>query len=291
MNDRAGPPPVENRGMAVQREKAAYGEVVAAFRAEDGAATRAMAAMLGDEALMQRYLSVVFTALAKQNDLLEKATPASIVQAVKEAAGMGLEPFTPECTIIAYGQVAELRVMYQGELKVIRNSGVVRNIDAQIVYDKDEFTYWYEQDGGHFTHHPFLPEREPLALMRPDGSPTSAGALSDRGGYRFAYAYAVMPDGFCQLDVLTEGEVNFIRDRYGNKAGNRINAWRDAYGEMARKTALHRLRKRLPVSAVMQRLNVLTEREYEQDAAAPAPRVSAARNRALAAVAGEATGG
>jgi len=87
------------------------------------------------------------------------------------------------------------------------------------------------------------------------------------------------------LEVMTEAEVQKVRAQYSRAGGNRVNAWRDAPGEMGRKTVLRRLRKRLPTSPQMQVLNRLDSIEDEREA--PAPPRSPAADLALAAVSGE----
>lgn len=277
-----GPPPVAREAPAqtqtvAEREAravATYDAVSQAFRSNTRD-WRAVRAMLGsDPALMQRFMGTVFSLLAKQSDLLEQATVPSLVQAVKDVAQMGLEPFTGECAIVQYDGIATVLVEYRGYLKMIRASGLVRNIDCQVVYDRDEFVYGWDRQGGYFTHKPFMPD------FRVEG------AEQDRGGYRYAYAYAIMPDGFCMLEVMTEAEIAEIRDHYSRAGGRRVNAWRDAFGEMARKTVLRRLRKRLPTSPAM---GVLTRLEAFEDRA-EMPRLEApstARRLALSAVTGE----
>lgn len=269
-----GPPPVTRALVAAPaKATATYEKVTSAF-SKNSPDMKAVRAMLGkDPALAERFMGVVFSLLAKQSDLLAKATPESLVQAVKDLASLGLEPFTGEAAIVEYGGIATVLVEYRGQLRQIRNSGLVRNVDCQVVYDRDEFAYGWDRQGGWFKHTPFQAEKD------------EDGNVEDRGGFRYWYAYAIMNDGFCMLEVMTEAEVQKVRAQYSRAGGNRVNAWRDAPGEMGRKTVLRRLRKRLPTSPQMQVLNRLDSIEDEREA--PAPPRSPAADLALAAVSGE----
>jgi recombinational DNA repair protein RecT len=72
-----------------------------------------------------------------------------------------------------------------------------------------------------------------------------------------------MPSGFIELEVMTEADINEVRDKFGqtHSRDGKPLPWTTSWGEMARKTVLRRLRKRLPQSAVDQ----LLDREPEVD--------------------------
>lgn len=239
------PPPQVNSAVqvssAVQRQSSTaetnYAAVAEAFRANSGAEARAIRALFGgDKQLMDRFLAVAFAALAKNSDILQRATPISIVQAIKEAAALGLEPFTDDGSIIVYGTTAKFMPMWSGYVKRIRNSGKVVDIDCHVVYEADEFRLTLGTDSN--VHH--VP-----ALVLKDAM--TGEILRDRDGFLGAYAWALMPSGTKIVEWMTEAEINKIRDQYGSK---RSDAWTGSYGEMARKTVIRRLAKRLPAAAV-----------------------------------------
>lgn len=271
----SGPPPVSRAVSTTEPTKtvATYEAFTQAFR-RDSPDMRAVRAMLGDDAATERFLGVVFSLIAKESDILRDATPQSLVQAVKDIASLGLEYGNGETAIVVYDHVATVMVEWRGQLRQIRNSGLVRNVDTQLVYDRDGWEHGWDRNGGWFKHTPFQPERD------------GAGKLEDRGGIRLVYAYAIMHDGFCMLEVMTEAEINAIRDKYSRAAasgGRRVNAWRDAYGEMGRKTVIRRLRKRLPTSPTEQLMRRLEAVEDTYETPAPVD-TSAARSLALSAV-------
>jgi len=228
------------RTAQVERQERAqenYQQVVAIMRDNKSAEARAIKAMLGgSEQAFQKYLATVFSLLATKSEVLEKATALSIVNAVKVAASMGLEPLTDDGGIVVYGDQATFMPQWQGYLKRIRNSGRVRDIDVQVAYEGDSFRYGTSQNGSWFIHEP---TQDP----------------AERGAFRYFYAYAVMPTGFVVLEVMTAAEVDAVRDQFAkgldkkDQDGRFTSPWRTSYAEMGRKTVVRRLRKRLPQEA------------------------------------------
>lgn len=281
MSPAAGPPPV-TRPPAVEQPKAIQNyEIIAdTLRKNNGAEAKAIRAMFhGDRELADRFLSVCFSLLAAQSDLLKKATPISVVEAIKKAASLGLEPMTEDAAIVLYGDVATLQPMYRGYLKRIRRSGLVSAVDAVMVYENDEFDYWTTHKGHEFKHHPAK------TRVNEDGQ-----EVESRGGYWGAYAFAVMKDGFVFLRVMEIAEIYAIRDRYSRAKGP-DSPWATAFDQMALKTVIRRLAKALPQEAVglefleLERQNDEAEQRVTQASQRVADAtVSEIRNIALMAV-------
>lgn len=235
---------------APSRAEQTYSLVVQTMKANRGAEAKALDAMLGSEDLRNRFLATTFAMLARQSDVLEKATPISIVDAIKTAASMGLEPMTSDGAIVVYGDKATFLPMWQGYLKRIRNSGQVHEVDTQLVYEHDEFLL-------ELGTNPQIKHIPAKIVKGDDGT-----IVSDRGGYLGAYAWALMATGKYLIEFMSEAEINQIRDQYGNK---RNSPWLTAWGEMARKTVLRRLAKRLPGEAVEKLLRVEAEVDRLQE--------------------------
>jgi recombination protein RecT len=115
--------------------------------------------------------------------------------------------------------------MIAGILKKIRQSGEVAKVSAQVVYSNDKFVvkYGFDEDVEHI----------PPALNEPRGDPIGA------------YATAVLKDGSQLLEVMSLEEIEAVR-KVSRAAGN--GPWVSWFGEMARKTVMRRLSKRLPMS-------------------------------------------
>lgn len=283
MSDRAGPPPV-NRAVATLPHIAAtnYATIQETLRDNRGAETKAIQAMFGgDRDLMNRFLAVAFSALASNSDLLANATPMSIIQSIKDAASLGLEPtgLLGEGAIIRYGDIAQFQPMWRGYLKRIRNSRKVVDIDCQIVFMNDEFDVRLGTEPG-VTHVPIL-----VGEKDDEGRPTA-----ERGDYRGAYAWALMPSGKYIIEWMTTTDINDVRDKFSRSAkSNKPGPWDTSWSEMARKTVVRRLAKRLPGEAVDQLL--LADAQADNAAAAlheatveAQKGVSALRTMALTAV-------
>lgn len=293
MPDRAGPPPVnrnlpattESRGVAVA--EANYAQIVDTLKRNNGAEAKAIRAMFGgDKALMDRFLAVAFSSLASNSDLLMNADPMTVIQAVKDSAALGLEPtgLNGEGWIIRYGKQAQFQPGWRGYLKRIRNSGKVVDVDCQIVFMNDEFMIRLGTNPEIF-HAPIL-----VGETDDEGKPTA-----ERGDYRGVYAWALMPSGKYIIEYLTTADINSIRDQFsqGFRTKPQSNPWTTSWPEMARKTVIRRLAKRLPGEAVDHLLVV----EARNDAAADEMKAAVAevkdgladvRRLAIAAASGEA---
>lgn len=285
----AGTPPVPTSAVARReivepRTVANYRVIAEAFQREDR--MRDLRAMLGSDELVQRFLSVALHAVSTNSDLLLNADPISIIQAVKDSASLGLEPtgIGGEGWIIRYGRTATFRPGWQGYLKRVRNSGAVVDIDCQIVYENDSFEYGWTDKGWWHRH-------DPARMTR-----TAEGLWTGRGDYYGAYAYATMPSGFVEGEFMSTDQVNLeARAMSQSFQSGQNSPWMSHWSEMARKTTIRRLVKRLPQSAVPRLLVELEERADRlergetDDGSAPRIDVSVARAKALAAVAGAAT--
>jgi recombination protein RecT len=110
-------------------------------------------------------------------------------------------------------------------LKKIRNSGELASISAHVAYDKDQFEYELG-DNENIVHKPFLGE--------------------DRGKPVAVYAVAKTKDGAIYREVMSVSDVEKVRA--ASRAG-KFGPWVDWWDEMAKKTVIRRMAKRLPSSA------------------------------------------
>jgi recombination protein RecT len=118
-----------------------------------------------------------------------------------------------------------LIVDYKGYVELVRRSGDVSYIHADVVYDKDEWSYAFGTEA-HLKHKP---------------------NLENRGTRKIAfYSYARLKDGTEDFVVLSPDEVEKVRKR--SRAANN-GPWVTDYDEMGKKTAFRRHSKWLPLSA------------------------------------------
>jgi len=174
---------------------------------------------------VEKFTRVALTAIQNNPDLAVKADRRSLFGACVRLAQDGLLPDGREGAIVMFGDKAQAMPMIAGVLKKIRQSGEVAKVSAQVVYEKDEFV-WHLGFDEDVTHNP-------PPLDQPRGKPIGA------------YATAVLKDGSRLLEVMSLEEIEKVR-AVSRAKGN--GPWVQWWGEMARKTVMRRLSKRLPMS-------------------------------------------
>jgi recombination protein RecT len=172
---------------------------------------------------VERFVRTTLTAVQTNPDLME-ADRRTLFAAATRAAQMGLLPDGREGAIVTFGGKCSFMPMLGGILKLVRNSGELASIDAQIVYKADKFTYRPGLD--------LVPQHEP-------------DWFGDRGEVVGVYAVAKMKDGAAYVEVLSKKQVEQVRAVSRSRNAGPWSTWWD---EMARKTAIRRLAKRLPLS-------------------------------------------
>ncbi len=171
---------------------------------------------------------------ANDNPDIFRCTPESVFKSLRRIAGMGLVPDGREAALVpfntkvgnSYQKLAQAMPMIFGLYKLARNSGEVITIWAELVYDGEELTVWPEGGERKFNH-----KYDPL---------------DRKGEIRGAYAVAKLKDGTVEFEPMPRSEIDKIRNVSKAKDGP---AWRVWYTEMAKKTVVRRLCKRLPMSA------------------------------------------
>jgi len=172
----------------------------------------------------EKFIRVVQTAMSNTYGI-EKATPRSVYSSCMKLAQMGLMPDGEEAAIVCYGDKAQQMPMVKGILKLVRNSGELASLSPHVVYVNDDFDYWIDEQGEHIKHRPELTE--------------------DPGEVLLAYAMARTKDGGVYIEVMNKKEIDQVRS--SSKSGGK-GPWANWYGEMAKKTVIRRLAKRLPMS-------------------------------------------
>lgn len=171
-----------------------------------------------------RMARLALTAI-RQTPKLAGTDPRSFMGALLTSASLGLEPNTPagEAYLIPYGKECQLVIGYQGLIKLFWQSPLAQHIDAQPVYENDEFDYGHGLD-------PYLRHRP---------------ADGERGSVTHYYAVAALNTGAKAFTVLTADEVKQLRQGKVGPSGNIGDPMR----WMERKTALKQLLKTMPKSA------------------------------------------
>ncbi|MBB5709293.1 recombinase RecT [Sphingomonas xinjiangensis] len=197
---------------------------VAVIRQNLNAMAPSFKAALPAHITVEKFTRVAMTAVQNNPDL-QNADRNSLFGAIVRLAQDGLLPDGREAAIVMFGKQAQAMPMIAGVLKKIRQSGDVAYVSAQIVYSNDRFKWTLGFDEN--------VEHEPAPL---DQEPGEAVA---------AYAVAVLKDGSRLLEVMRKSEIEKVRN-VSRAKGN--GPWVQWWGEMARKTVMRRLSKRLPMS-------------------------------------------
>ena len=182
---------------------------------------------------VNRLGRIIYTECNK-NPLLTQCSLQSVMSCAIQSATLGLEPGSAlgHAYLIPYwnkklnGYECQMQIGYKGMIDLARRSGQIISITAHVVYEKDDFEIEYGDDE-RIRHRPCL-----------TGEP---------GKPSYVYASAKLKGGGTQRALMTVAEVEAIRKRANaNRKGS--TPWDTDWAEMAKKTAVRRLFKMLPVS-------------------------------------------
>ncbi len=199
-------------------------------------AAPAMRAVLPKHVTAERLTKIVLSCTSRTPALLN-CSADSLLRAVFQASELGLEAggLLGEAYLVPYGNQCTLIPGYRGLVKLARQSGELRSIEAREVYERDTFEVEFGLTPK-LSHRPFL-----------DGDP---------GRVCFVYAVAHLKDGGYQFEVMSHTQVEAIRAR--SKAG-KSGPWISDWVMMARKTVIRRLTKLLPMSIELARAVALDD--------------------------------
>lgn len=132
------------------------------------------------------------------------------------------------------GTDCQLIIGYRGMIDIARRSGQIVSIAARTVHKNDHFAYRLGLD-------------ETIEHIPCEG---------ERGDMTHVYAVAKLKDGGVQFEVMSRHDVEKVRLQSKAKDNG---PWQTHFEEMAKKTAIRRLFKYLPVSIEMQRAVTIDE--------------------------------
>lgn len=185
-------------------------------------------AALPPQISVDKFIRTTITAVQMNPDLLQ-ADRKSLLGTCMKAAQDGLMLDGREAAPVIFrsksGPTVQYMPMVGGILKKIRNSGELASISAQVAYSRDHFDYELG-DNETIIHKPSLG--------------------SDRGVPMAVYAIAKTKDGAVYREVMSVDDVEKVRK--SSRAGQ-YGPWKDWWDEMAKKTVIRRIAKRLPSSA------------------------------------------
>lgn len=170
-----------------------------------------------------RMARIALTTLRK-TPKLANCSPESFLGALMTCSQLGVEPgATGEAYLVPFGRECTFVLGYKGMAKLFWQSPMAKSLDAQVVYENDQFDYEYGL--------------EPYLRHKP--------VLGDRGRAIAYYAVATTVSGGSAFVVLSPQDVEKHR-KFSKQSGS--GPWKDHYDAMAKKTCVRELFKLLPVS-------------------------------------------
>ena len=94
------------------------------------------------------------TQIVSKNKDLQRCTSQSIGISLLDAAfsGLSLSPSLGHAYLIPYGSTCSFTPGYKGLLHLVYRAGTVKDVQALLVYQGDEFTVWTDDAGRHIKH-------------------------------------------------------------------------------------------------------------------------------------------
>ena len=196
------------------------------IRQMEGEIKKALPSVLTPE----RFTRIVLSALSS-NPQLAATTPQSFLGAMMTAAQLGVEPNTPlgQAYLIPYPNKGvmecQFQLGYKGLIDLAYRSGEISVIQAQVVYEADEFNYAFGL--------------EPTLRHIP--------AASNRGEPVYVYAIFKTKDGGFGFEVMSIDDIRTFAQKYSKAYSN--GPWQTNFEEMAKKTVLKRVLKYAPLKS------------------------------------------
>lgn len=178
----------------------------------------------------ERFTRIALSAVSN-TPKLGNCTPQSFLGAMMNAAQLGLEPNTPlgQAYLIPFENrkkgvtECQFQIGYKGLIDLAYRSGEVKMIDAQTVYENDEFEYELGID--------------PVLKHKP--------ARTNRGNPIYFYATFKLTNGGQGFQVMSIEDVQDHAKKYSKTYNN--GPWQTNFEEMAKKTVLKKLLKYAPL--------------------------------------------
>ncbi len=178
----------------------------------------------------ERFTRITLSALSA-NPQLAQTTQNSFLGAMMTAAQLGMEPNTPlgQAYLIPFRNKGilecQFQLGYKGLIDLAYRSGEVTTIQAQVVYENDEFEYALGLD----------PQLKHIP------------AMSNRGEPIYFYAVFKTKDGGFGFEVMSVEDVKLHAQKYSKSFNSAYSPWKTNFEEMAKKTVLKKVLKYAPM--------------------------------------------
>ncbi|KQT52177.1 MULTISPECIES: recombinase RecT [unclassified Aureimonas] len=209
------------------------------FRNELDRMGEQFAAALPSHIKPEKFQRVVMTAVLSDPNILS-ADRKSLMESAIRAAQDGLLPDKREGAFVVFKGKVQWMPMIGGVIKRIHQSGEVAMITAKVVFGGDSFRSWIDDEGEHLAY--------------------EQAELPDYGHIRQVFAMAKMKDGSIYVETLTPRDIEKIRSVSRSRDSGPWATW---WEEMAKKSAIRRLSKRLPLSTDLHDLIARDDAMYD----------------------------
>ena len=223
-----------NNGGAIAKTQKASEKKPADIKTWIGAYKTQFAKALPSAITPERFTRMALSAVNK-TPKLQECTVESFLGALMQAAQLGLEPNTPleQAFVLPYYNnktrtlEAQFQIGYRGMIDLAYRSGEVKNIQAHVVYENDEFDFQYG-----------LEER---LFHRP--------AMGNRGEATYVYAVFKLINGGNGFEVWPMDAVRKHAETYSPNYSSNYTPWKTNFDAMAKKTVLKQLLKYAPLKS------------------------------------------
>lgn len=178
----------------------------------------------------ERFTRMALSALNTTPKLAE-CTQLTFLTALMNAAQLGLEPNTPlgQAYLIPYNNngimVCQFQIGYKGLIDLSYRNPQMQVIQAQAVYENDEFDYELGLNP-RLVHHP---------------------TLLKRGEVKAFYGYFKLTNGGYGFEVMSRNDIDRYAKEYSKSFDAAFSPWKNNYVGMAKKTVIKQALKYAPL--------------------------------------------
>lgn len=169
--------------------------------------------------------------ILNENDFLAgvaMSSPDSLKKAIINVAaiGLSLDPITKLAYLVPRKKTVCLDISYRGYIKLGTDCGAIKWAAAELVHEKDEYTFQGVN-------------REPIHRFNP---------FEERGKLMGCYVLAKTHGGEFILTQMSAKEIFAIRDRSESWKSGGMSPWKSDESEMVKKTVIRRAYKSWPMT-------------------------------------------
>lgn len=178
-----------------------------------------------DNAVRRAVLSLNNMKDKEGKPVLESCTSESICNSILDMVTQGLNPVKGQCAFVAYGGQLTMQREYFGTLILAKRHGNVKEINANVIYQGDEFIQNVDLETGRkkLVKHETLLENIDLSKIKG------------------AYAVVIFNDGTTDLEVMTISQIRAAWEMGAAKGNSK--AHQNFTDQMCKKTVINRAAK------------------------------------------------